>query len=255
MTKLSSTLFASLALTGLALTQSVAAEDVVISGDWVRLGDVSNVTGAPGDRQIAAAPLPGQRLPLASEFIEAQAAAAGFPIDLPDGEMVWVTRSANAVATSQPAAATPQQAEPTPTIYQDEPAENEVPMLITDVRRGDEITPDMISYEAMNPNRRIQGLIRAAHVLDGMEATRTIRAGQPIAMRDIRPVSVVRQGDPIQLVYQRGALRLVVSARALNDAAEGEPVRVQNLQSNRSMDAVAWGPGEARVGSLFSQEG
>ena len=252
MTKLRHTILTTLALAGLTFVSAASSEDVVITSDWVRLGDVANVTGAPGERQIAAAPLPGQRLPLASEFIEAQAAAAGFPIDLPDGEMVWVTRSSASTTT---VAARPQPVTSATGTYHDEPGDNEVPMLITDVRRGDEITPDMISYEEMNPNRRIQGLIRSAHVLDGMEATRTIRAGQPIAMRDIRPVSVVRQGDPIQLVYERGALRLVVSARALNDAARGEPVRVQNLQSNRSMDAVAWGPGEARVGSLFSQEG
>lgn len=232
---------------------ATASADIAITGDWVLLGDVANVTGAPAQRQIAAAPMPGQRMPLASEFIEAQAHAAGYPVDLPDGQLIWVTRPASAPAPVQQSA--PARSASAPAIHTEAHAENEVPMLAVDVRRGDEITPDMIIYETIDPNRRVTGLIREAHVLEGMEATRTLRAGQPLAMRDIQPVSVIRSGDPIQLIYERGALRLVVAARAMSDAAAGETVRVQNLQSNRSMDAIAWAPGEARVGTMFAEGG
>ena len=225
--------------------------DIAVAGQWVLLGDVAPVSGSAASRQIAAAPLPGQRMPLSSEFIEAQAAAAGFPIDLPDGQMIWVTKSASAVPTSTTPPA-PQQKVPPRHVAR----EGEVPVLVTDVRRGDEITSDMITYEPMEDSRRIQGLIRSASVLADTEARRTIRAGEPLSLRDIQPLSILKKGDLVQLIYERGPIKLVVNAKALNNAAKGETVRLQNLQSNRSMDAIAWAPGEARINTPYlSQEG
>ena len=129
-------LLASACLTGAMAT---ASADVAITGDWVLLGDVANVTGAPAQRQIAAAPMPGQRMPLASEFIEAQARAAGYPVDLPDGELIWVTRSsASTPVTPSPAPQTAPVRNTSAAAISSEPhAENEVPMLTVDVRRGD----------------------------------------------------------------------------------------------------------------------
>ncbi|MAP96534.1 MAG: flagella basal body P-ring formation protein FlgA [Ponticaulis sp.] len=224
-----------------------AVSDIHISGDWVTLGDVAPVSGAAAGRQIAAAPLPGQRMPLSSAFIEAQASAAGFPVDLPDGEMVWVARAATLQPAAQPQ---PQSIPATATIARETAPDGHVPVLVTDVSRGDVITSSMITYEPFDDRRRIQGLIRSADILRNTEATRTIRAGQPMSLRDIQQASVVKKGDLIQLIYERGPIKLVVNAKALDDAAKGETVRIQNLQSNRSMDAIAWGPGEARVGEL-----
>lgn len=232
--------FAALTLTGVG-----HAGDVTVHGDWILLGDVAPVHGSAAEKPIAAAPLPGQRLPLVAEFIEMQASAAGFPVDMPDGETIWVTRSATASANVS--ALPPTVSEPAPQMP--DVADGLVPVLNIDVRRGDPITPDMISMEAPDPKRRIQGLIHSPEYLIDTEATRTVRAGQPLTVRDIKAISVIRKGDPVQLVYQSGALRLTVNAKALGDAAEGEPVRVINLQSNRTMDAIAFAPGEARIGT------
>jgi flagella basal body P-ring formation protein FlgA len=247
-----------LALTGLLLSATPAlSADISISGDWVLLGDVAAVTGPAATRPIAAAPLPGQRMPLSTEFIQAQASAAGYPVSLSPGEMIWVTRSAQTSLQSQRAATPPISYEMAPVDSgMPEAVDGKIPVLNTGVRRGDEITADMITFEDPDPRRRIQGLIHSPHILEDTEAKRTLRAGQPLSMNDIKPVSVVRKGDPVQLIYETGALRLIVSAKALSDAAQGETVRVVNLQSNRTMDAIAWAPGETRVGTpkLF-QEG
>ncbi len=229
---------------GLVLvTAQAGASEVTVSDEWIRLGDVANVTGPAAQKPIAAAPPPGQRMPLAAEFVEMQSSAAGFPIDLPAGDMIWVTRQSETEDVYQPAPAPASKAE----AYPDD-VNGLVPMLNTDLRRGDLITADMITMAEPDPRRRIQGLIRSARHLVDTEATRTIRAGQPLSLNDIKAASVIRKDDPIQLIFETGALRLTVSAKALNDAAKGETVRVVNLQSRRTMDAVAHAPGEARVG-------
>ncbi|MFC6196788.1 flagellar basal body P-ring formation chaperone FlgA [Ponticaulis profundi] len=249
LTKLIRTTALGLAVCCGALTAPALASDITIRGEWVRLGDVAPVSGQPAAKPIAASPQPGQRMPLSTAFIEAQARAAGYPVDLPEGE-IWVKREA-AIMPSQ-TADTPYQ---TPASYQTTtrnamPSARDglVPVLAETVQRGEPITPDMVSFEAPDERRRIRGLIEDPSLLYNTEATRTLRAGQFLAERDIKPVSVVRKGEQVQLVFQTGALKLTVGAKALNDAAKGEPVRVINLQSKRTMDAVAYAPGEARVG-------
>ncbi len=57
--------------------------------------------------------------------------------------------------------------------------------------------------------------------------------------------TAVRRGETIELVYVAPGLQLTTRARALNNAGVGEPVRLVNLQSNRTVEAVVTGPGAA----------
>lgn len=60
-----------------------------------------------------------------------------------------------------------------------------------------------------------------------------------------RPATGVRRGDTVTLTYVAPGLRLTTRARALADAAPGERVRLQNLDSNRTIEAIVTGPGAA----------
>jgi flagella basal body P-ring formation protein FlgA len=55
----------------------------------------------------------------------------------------------------------------------------------------------------------------------------------------------IRRGDTITLVYIAPGMQLTARGRALNDAAVGEGVRVVNLQSDVTVEAVVTGPGAA----------
>ena len=55
----------------------------------------------------------------------------------------------------------------------------------------------------------------------------------------------IRRGDAVMITYAAPGLRLSTRARAMQDAAVGQPIRVTNLQSNRVIDAVVTGPGAA----------
>ncbi len=73
-----------------------------------------------------------------------------------------------------------------------------------------------------------------------------------IAVRGVRALSrgqaaqaAIRRGDAVTLVYIAPGLQLTARGRALNDAAVGEPVRIVNLQSNVTVEAVVTGPGAA----------
>jgi flagellar basal body P-ring formation protein FlgA len=67
--------------------------------------------------------------------------------------------------------------------------------------------------------------------------------GVHASARDAGAAAAIRRGDAVTLVYVAPGLQLTARGRALNDAAVGQPVRVVNLQSNVTVEAVATGPG------------
>ena len=58
-------------------------------------------------------------------------------------------------------------------------------------------------------------------------------------------VAAVRRGQTVNLVYEIPGVSLSTSARAMEDGAVGQQVRLVNLTSNRTITATITGPGSA----------
>lgn len=67
---------------------------------------------------------------------------------------------------------------------------------------------------------------------------------QPAVFTPTAP-TVIHRGDIVTLVYVAPGLQLTTRAKATSDAALGGPVKLINLQSNKTVDAVATGPAAA----------
>ena len=52
----------------------------------------------------------------------------------------------------------------------------------------------------------------------------------------------------VRVTYQVGGVNLAVMGKAMRSAGLGEPVAIMNTASNRVIDAVASGPGQAIAG-------
>ena len=65
--------------------------------------------------------------------------------------------------------------------------------------------------------------------------------------RPVHAERVIARNDIVQVVYVVGTVRLAISGRATANAA-GEPVSILNLESGRTIDALAIGPGQAIAG-------
>lgn len=90
--------------------------------------------------------------------------------------------------------------------------------------------------------RQATSAARPARSPDQSPATATraafASAGQPVIARN----------DIVRVTYQVGGVNLSVMGKAMRSAAVGEPVAVLNTSSNRIIDAVASGPGQAVAG-------
>lgn len=106
-----------------------------------------------------------------------------------------------------------------------------------------------------NPNglRRVAVRRSAGPVETVAEAASTdaVQAAQPIARTSYRPGAtpqVIARNDMVRVTYQVGGVNLAVMGKAMRSAGLGEPVAIMNTTSNRVIDAVASGPGQAIAG-------
>jgi flagella basal body P-ring formation protein FlgA len=79
----------------------------------------------------------------------------------------------------------------------------------------------------------------------GLAARRALRAGVVLKSFDLERPTLIARGEIVTVRFETGTLTLTARARALDDVAEGEQARFVNLQSSRTIEAVATAPGEA----------
>lgn len=86
-----------------------------------------------------------------------------------------------------------------------------------------------------------------------MSAAATNAAVPAVAVRP-QPVRaaladrVISRNDMVEVAYEVGGVRLTITGRAEGNAGLGQRLAVRNLQSGRTIDAVAIGPGLALAG-------
>ncbi|MDQ7814060.1 flagella basal body P-ring formation protein FlgA, partial [Brevundimonas sp.] len=59
---------------------------------------------------------------------------------------------------------------------------------------------------------------------------------------------IISRNDIVEVIWQAGGMRLTITGRAEGNAAEGQRFAIRNLQSGRTIDAVAVAPGQAIAG-------
>ena len=75
-----------------------------------------------------------------------------------------------------------------------------------------------------------------------------VPAVRPQAVRAAPAERIITRNDMVEVAYEVGGVRLTITGRAEGNAAVGQRLAVRNLQSGRTIDAVAIGPGLALAG-------
>lgn len=82
----------------------------------------------------------------------------------------------------------------------------------------------------------------------GAEPAAAAVTARPQPARTALAERVISRNDMVEVAYEVGGVRLTITGRAEGNAAVGQRLAVRNLQSNRTIDAVAIGPGLALAG-------
>lgn len=205
----------------------------------VTLGELFDDAGA------AAHVVVGQRAGATVVFeaaqVQAVARRAGLDWANPQGLRRIVVReggAAPAEAAARPAAATVER--PGATV--------EVLTYARSLAAGDIVQPEDVVWSAVQAHQAPAGGPQDADQVVGLSARRALRAGAVVTSRDLASPQVIARNDMVEVAYIVGGVELTVTGKATRNASAGEAVPVLNVQSGRTIDAVAVAPGRAVAG-------
>ena len=205
----------------------------------VTLGELFDDAGA------AAHVVVGQRAGATVVFeaaqVQAVARRAGLDWANPQGLRRIVVReggAAPAEAAARPAAATV--GRPGATV--------EVLTYARSLAAGDIVQPADVVWSTVQAHQAPAGGPQDADQVVGLSAKRALRAGAAVTSRDLASPQVIARNDMVEVAYVVGGVELTVTGKATRNASAGEPLPVLNVQSGRTIDAVAVSPGRAVAG-------
>ena len=202
------------------------------AGPRITLGDLFEGTGAAGATVVGAAAPAGGQAVLDAGMVQAAARRAGLAWANPEGRRRLIVASVDKAVHAS--AATTK-------------GRRQVLAYARNLNAGEIVqASDLVwSDEAVAPGDAVTD----AEAVVGMSARRPLRMGAGAAVHDLGAPRVIKRDDPVQVAFEEDGVTLVLTGKALGEAAVGEAVAVLNPVSKKPVDAVASGPGRAVVGA------
>jgi flagella basal body P-ring formation protein FlgA len=229
--------------------QRVALKDnLTVSGAEVRLGDLFDDAGPAAGVLVGRAS--GPLLVLDARQVQAIAAARGLEWANPNGYREIIVHTAPAAAQPPAQASEPAAAPAARTAAATSPEKMADALTwARSLAAGEAVRPEDVVWTRVPARLVPADAPRDPDAVVGQAARHALREGAAAAQHDLIPPKVVRRDQDVEVLFLQDGVRLVLTGRALADAALGEPVQVLNTQSHKTIEAIASGPGQAVVGA------
>lgn len=122
-----------------------------------------------------------------------------------------------------------------------------VPVLARDITRGDIIREADITWDALPARSLGNRIVTDPSRLSGMTARRSLRAGDALRNTDVEIPKLVEKGDYAVVAVNAGPLTITGEAKALENGAMGDVIRLLNTDSNQTIEARVTGPGRVEI--------
>lgn len=116
-----------------------------------------------------------------------------------------------------------------------------VPVLRRAVNSGEIVRAGDVEFAHVREDAGRRDTITDPQRLIGQTARVRLREREPVRESDVRAPTLVTRNAAVTIVLQAGNLQLSAQGRAIEDGARGDTVRVVNVQSNRTIEAVVIG--------------
>ncbi|WP_427789044.1 flagellar basal body P-ring formation chaperone FlgA [Brevundimonas diminuta] len=215
--------------------------DPVNDDGRITLGQLFDDAGAAAD--VVVGRRVGATAVLEASQVQLAARRAGLEWSNPAGLRRIVVREGGAAlpaeALARPAAAS---------VGAGPAASIEVLTYARSLAAGEVIQPEDVIWSRVQSHLAPAGAPQDAETVIGLQAKRALRAGSAVAQRDLASPQVIARNDMVEVAYISGGVELTVTGKATRNASAGEAVPILNIQSNRTIDAVAVAPGRAVTG-------
>lgn len=116
------------------------------------------------------------------------------------------------------------------------------------IARGDTIADSDLTYQSVAPDQVQSGVVTAMSDLDGMEARRVLRAGEPVRPDDVRKPVLVAKGSTVTMTFNAPGITLTAIGKATSEGGMGDTVTVLNPVSYRQISCTVTGAGQVIAG-------
>ena len=121
-----------------------------------------------------------------------------------------------------------------------------------DINRGDTISESDLTYATVDGAQLISGVPTKMDEVKGMQARRTLSAGQAFRSDDVRRPIVITKGQTVTMEFEEPGVQLTAMGRAMSEGGVGDTVTVQNPASYRMISAVVAAPGTVRATGIIA---
>jgi len=126
----------------------------------------------------------------------------------------------------------------------------QTPVLARRISSGDIIGKNDIQWIALRSDRITSQVILDEEKLIGMSPKRPIAQGRTIRTGEIRPPVLVKKGSRVTVIFRTPNLKLTTVGRALQNGAKDDIIRIRNLRSKTTIDAMVASSGLVVVTSV-----
>lgn len=121
-----------------------------------------------------------------------------------------------------------------------------IPVLNQSVKMGDIFSKGMFVLEKrmlLNPRETVQKI----EVVEGMQASRFVNAGQVLTYADLKKETVVKRGQMVKVLAGNSAIEVSMSGQVEEMGAIGDVVKVRNVDSQKVFAAKVVDRGVVRI--------
>ena len=121
-----------------------------------------------------------------------------------------------------------------------------------DINRGDTIGESDLTYATVDGAQLMSGVPTKMEEVKGMQARRTLSAGQPFRADDVRHPIVITKGQTVTMEFDAPGVQLTAMGRAMSEGGVGDTVTIQNPASYRMISGIVIAPGTVRATGIIS---
>jgi flagella basal body P-ring formation protein FlgA len=105
------------------------------------------------------------------------------------------------------------------------------------------LRPEMFIWEWQDLSQIDRSLVVGRQQLTGMSTRRRVQLGELLRTVDLKPTPLVRRGQPVELVLQRGLVTVTARGIARQEGRRGQIVTVRNEVNGKLVTGRVVGPG------------
>lgn len=122
-----------------------------------------------------------------------------------------------------------------------------VPVLMHSMDNNDVIEKDDIDYVVIAERQLRKDTVRSTSELIGLAPRSQISAKRPVRSGEVAKPRLVSKKSQVEMVYSSDYMSIRSIGQALENGAEGDLIRVKNMDSERAVTARVIGPNKVEV--------